>query len=461
MRRAEGAPLALWRTTVFRFVTVTCAVVTAGVVALLGLIYRQASVDLDARADRLASLQLNELLPSTPDDLPDRVTRLTRNVGPNTHAALFSEEGALVAGDAVLGPIALRPDGVPRDVPEGPGHPPMRALAVHTRWGETLAVGRDATSLLQVRAIVLHALIASGLLIAVLGLAAASLLSVSPLRRLRELEAAGRLIAAGRLDLRMPVSRRRDELDLFAGVVNAMVSEIERLLNEVRSTTDAVAHDLRTPLTRVRARLYRLLHGGEAPASMKEALESATDDLDQVLERFTALLRISELESLVRRAGFGSVDLGALVKEAAELYGPLAEEKEVRLTLLPSISATVEGDGRLLFEALSNLLDNAIKFSPVGGEVEIGLSACASGPMLTLRDAGPGVAPGEREAVLRRFYRGSRAPSAPGFGLGLSLVAAILRLHHFGLRLESAGPGLMVVVDCWPHGLAYEGTGSR
>ncbi|MBE7219278.1 MAG: HAMP domain-containing histidine kinase, partial [Caulobacteraceae bacterium] len=333
MRRAERRATALWRTTVFRFTTVACVVVALGVMALLGLIYARTSVELDARSDAILARARAQLLPSTAEALPRRIDRLlAANPSRSLHVALFSTTGALVAGDIAAPPPRLAVDGVARDVVATRRTPELRALALTTPWGERLVIGRDAAALLQVRAVLLRALVWSGLAIAGLGLLAATLLSLHPLRRLRELEATGRLIAGGRLDLRMPVSRRRDELDLFAGVVNAMVGEIARLVDEVRSTTDAVAHDLRTPLTRVRARLHRLAHDPAAPAQVCEAAEDAIADLDQVLERFAALLRISELESQNRRAGFGPFDLARLVEEGVELYGPLAEESGVRLT---------------------------------------------------------------------------------------------------------------------------------
>jgi signal transduction histidine kinase len=173
-----------------------------------------------------------------------------------------------------------------------------------------------------------------------------------------------------------------------------------------------------------------------------------TAELDEVLERFIAILRISELESRARSAGFAPVDLDKTLRQVAELYQPLAEDAGLRLNIVSTPGVIVEADAKLLFEALSNLVDNAIKFTGPGGGVKLQLEAGAGGPKLTIQDNGPGVPTGERAAVLQRFYRGERDRLTPGSGLGLSIVAAIVRLHRFRLELQDAEPGLRVVIDC-------------
>jgi signal transduction histidine kinase len=243
----------------------------------------------------------------------------------------------------------------------------------------------------------------------------------------------------------MPVSSRHDELDMFAATVNHMVEEVERLMAEVKGATETIAHDLRTPLTRARARLSRLEHAlGEDDPRAEDALW-VIEELDTVLARFSAILRISELEARRRRAGFVAVDPAQLVRQAAELYGPLAEARGVVLDAEAQAVPTVEADPKLLFEALSNLVDNAIKFTPYGGRVQVRAEA---GPRIVVEDNGPGVPEAEQAAVLQRFYRGERDRLTPGSGLGLSIVSAIVRLHGFALRLEDAHPGLRAVIDC-------------
>lgn len=182
---------------------------------------------------------------------------------------------------------------------------------------------------------------------------------------------------------------------------------------------------------------------------MSALLEKSTTDIDQSLSTITAILRIAEVEQGRRRDGFGDVDLAETLGAVFELYGPIAEEKSVALSLDARPVAPVRGDGELLFEVVGNLLDNAIEFTPSGGRVALGLRERAGHVSVVVRNTGPGIPAGERAAVLRRFYRGDRSRSRPGTGLGLSLVAAIVRLHGFELRLdETPGGGCEASVFC-------------
>src|ERR1700761_4768320 len=184
----------------------------------------------------------------------------------------------------------------------------------------------------------------------------------------------------------MPTSAFNDELDMFAVTVNAMMDEVERLLTEVRGVSETIAHDLRTPLTRARSLLHRLQQGDvHDPAELGHAI----DQVDVVLERFRALLRISELENRHRRAGFTTVDLGDVCRQVVELYQPLAEAETVVLTSTIAVAATVEADPKLLFEAVSNLVDNAIKFTGEGGAVELGVGGAPDHPRIIVSDNGP------------------------------------------------------------------------
>jgi signal transduction histidine kinase len=180
-------------------------------------------------------------------------------------------------------------------------------------------------------------------------------------------------------------------------------------------------------------------------------LEEAIEETDILLTRFRALLRISEIESRERRSGFGLVDLGEIAGQIREMYGPVAASRDIALDMQISPTPVVDADKELLFEAISNLVDNAIKFTPDGGQVKMRAVPTPQGPRLEVTDTGPGVPAEERSAVLQRFYRGSRESSAPGSGLGLSIVAAILRLHGFELQLQEADPGLRISVNCWPN----------
>jgi signal transduction histidine kinase len=237
---------------------------------------------------------------------------------------------------------------------------------------------------------------------------------------------------------------------MFAATVNYTMGEVERLMGEVKGATETIAHDLRTPLTRARAQLHRLQ---QADAPHAPQIARVTAELDEVLERFRALLRITELESRERQAGFVRTDLADLVAGVAELYAPLAEESGVAFDWAAPRAVRVDADPKLMFEAVSNLVDNAIKFTGPkhggeGGRVALRLTAETGRPRIEVEDNGPGIPPPERSAVLQRFYRGERDRLIPGSGLGLSIAAAIVRLHRFELELGDAQPGLRAAIVC-------------
>ena len=442
--------LDLRRTTTFRLAGLFGLVFAAGVVLLLGLVYWRTASAIGRRIDTIVRAEASVLAQADPAAIPDIIRRQDAGAPGRLNAyGLFSQDGVHVAGVVRRLSPALTIDGPLRDVTRRDGFPfAGRALARRLPWGEVLVVGRDASQIAEVRGFVLQALIWSGGLIAVLGLAGGAALSLAPLRRLQALQAASGRIMAGDLGARMPIAGRRDELDLFAGMVNLMVEEVERLLTEVKGANDAVAHNLRTPLARVRTRLARLQEDEELPDGAAAAVSEAIEDLDLTLERFRALLRVSQIEAQERQTGVLKIDAAQVLRRAVELYEPLADVQAMRLeTRLPT-HAPLMADDKLIFEAVCALLDNAIKFSPVGSRVEVALERTTQGLEMSVRDYGPGIAAEDREAVLQRFHRGVSAAEVTGSGLGLSIVAAIARLHRFELRLEDGAPGLRAVLAC-------------
>jgi signal transduction histidine kinase len=435
-------------TSTFRLTVLFGVVFAAAVATLLGLIYGLSARELTSRSDHILHMEADVLQAVPPDQLPGRIrAEINRSTSGLNYFELRSADGEHVAGNLRLASgIALDRA---RDMAAGAvADRPIRLLAVHTPSDETLLIGRDISPMVDLRHRVLAILLWSGLATALSVLVSGFALSLAPLRRLRDLQRASRVIASGNLEARMPLMGRGDELDLFAGTVNAMVEEVGRVVAQVKGVTDAVAHDLRTPLTRVRSQLYRVRQSPGVETQAAAMVEAATVDLDVVLDRFAALLRISELEAGGRNAGFGWVDLGALARDVCDLYEPLAEERSVTLALRNVAHLGAWGDGKLLFEAISNLVDNAIKFVADGGHVVVSLTPGTSGTIIEIRDDGPGIAPGERRAVLRRFHRGADAADVPGTGLGLSVVAAILHLHGFQLEFGDAEPGLVVRIHC-------------
>jgi signal transduction histidine kinase len=225
---------------------------------------------------------------------------------------------------------------------------------------------------------------------------------------------------------------------------------LEEALQEAKVVGDNIAHDLRTPLTRVRLRLER---GREHAATLEElraVADQAIAGLDQALTTITALLRITEIEHSRRHEAFSEVQLAPLLREVGDLYEPIAEDKRVILRVEAADGATVNGDRDLLFEAVTNLVDNAVKFTPEGGRVELVLLHQEGETVIRVSDTGPGIPEIEREAVTQRFYRSDKSRNTKGLGLGLSMVAAIIKLHSFRLRI-SASPGCTAEIVCPPH----------
>ncbi|WPN45310.1 HAMP domain-containing sensor histidine kinase [Pseudomonas sp. P8_241] len=324
------------------------------------------------------------------------------------------------------------------------------AVATQTRDGRWLVLMRDNGSLFAVTRIILHALLWGMTLTIVPGIIGWHLLRRRPLRRIRAIQASAEAIVAGDLTRRLPLSDRRDELDMLAAIVNVMLERIERLMHEVKGVCDNIAHDLRTPLTRLRAQLYRMQQQAGEGSSQAAQLDLVLGEADTLMARFRGLLRISELEDRQRRSGFVELDPVPLLRELHEFYLPLAEDDNLVFQLhLPASLPAMHGDRALLFEAVANLLSNSIKFTPPGGAVILRGVNQGGHTRIEVLDSGPGIPEAEREAVFQRFYRAEAGNQQSGFGLGLSIVAAIVSLHGFTLDVGSSElGGARLVLDC-------------
>lgn len=253
-------------------------------------------------------------------------------------------------------------------------------------------------------------------------------------------------IAAGDLSRRVKRSGRGDELDQLADVINEMLDRIGRLMDGVRQVSNAIAHDLRTPITRARTRLEDAALHAHTEEELRAAIERATVDLDGVVAIFQALLRISEIEAGSRRASFARVDVTPLLRDVAELYEVVADDRDVTLRVNVPPALTLTGDRALIQQAVANLVDNALKFAPPGSTALIEGRAVPHGVEIAVSDQGPGIPESERERAIERFYRGEAARHTPGSGLGLTLVSAVAQLHGGNLGLEDAKPGLRAVL---------------
>jgi signal transduction histidine kinase len=250
-----------------------------------------------------------------------------------------------------------------------------------------------------------------------------------------------RAIMAGNLKDRIPMRGSQDEMDRLSGTINAMLDRISALMENVRQVSNDVAHDLRTPLTHLRHRLERARTDAATPAEYLEALDAAIASTDEMLNLFSALLRIAQIEAGARRAGFGQVELAPLLQKLQEVYGAVAEDAAHTLTVSPAGGA-VHGDRELLFQLLANLVENALVHTPDGTHIDVVAVLETDAVTIHVRDNGPGVAESERGKLFRRFYRGDASRTTPGHGLGLSLVEAVAELHGGHVALGDSRSGL-------------------
>lgn len=304
-----------------------------------------------------------------------------------------------------------------------------------------LLVGRDVQNQREVRQRLERALLGAGGAVLVLGFAGGALIARNAAARVGRINAAARKVMEGNLSHRLPARESGDEIDQLASTFNAMIARIEGLVKDLRSVTDNIAHDLRTPLTRLRTGLETALLGSGDADDRREALERAIGEADQLIRTFNALLGIARIESGAPPT-MRPLDLAAIVREMAEIYAPVAEEAELALFVHAGAPLGGSGDRTLLAQAVANLLDNAIKYSPAGGSVRVTARGTRDGAEIVVADDGPGVPAADRSRVLDRFVRLGASRDLPGSGLGLSLVEAVVRLHGGALSLEDNAPGL-------------------
>jgi signal transduction histidine kinase len=254
-------------------------------------------------------------------------------------------------------------------------------------------------------------------------------------------------IIHGDLKHRLPTNLSDDELDTLARTINGMLEQIEQLVHGVRNVSNSIAHDLRTPLAELRSRLEELALMRPPPDATFAEIDGAVADVDRVIRIFDALLRLAEIDAGLRRSGFVTLDLADLAAAAVEFYAPAAELKNIRLAMRAEAPLKVSGDPVLLAQALSNLIDNALKYAPDNGLIEVTIRRRPDGlAEIAVADNGPGILDSEKAKVVARFYRGDASRGTPGVGLGLSLAQAVAKLHGSTLELSDRNPGLRVLI---------------
>src|SRR5713226_8425061 len=441
------------RSNTFRWALAVAGVFAVFVIVLFGFIYWQADQYLIARSDKMIGSQLNFIagLPSERrlGAINDHLKQDSRGV---QYAGLFGADGRKIAGNLERFPPDLQVNesvqsvSVLRTLPAGPQTRVIRAIAQRISDGNALVIGREVDETREISHVVGQAL-ALGLLPAFcLCLLAGVWLSMRAQKRVEEVNQRVQRIIAGNLRERLPHRSVDEPFSKLAVIVNGMLDEMETMIHALAGVGNDIAHDLRTPLTRARLTLER----GRTNAATLEQLQAVADKaiagIDQSLTIITALLRLAEIENSRRSSGFGDVALHEMLREVCDIYEPIAENKNIALQVAVRHRRSVRGDQDLLIEAVANLVDNAIKFTPEGGKVNIELLQENGETIVRVTDTGCGISEQERETVLRRFYRSDKIRNTPGVGLGLSLVAAIVKLHGFRLAIHSGGGGRVEIV---------------
>jgi len=379
-----------------------------------------------------------------------------RGHGPTALDYLIQDaSGAHLVGEMPAQP-GLRPGwatiNVADAVEDGGGPEWVRALVTDVGDGILLAVGDDLAQIGEVEKAIGTAFAWVVGLTLLLGMGGGALLSRAFLKRVDAIGSAAEAIIGGDLARRIPVRGTGDDLDRLAVTLNRMLDRISGLMDSLRQVSSDVAHDLRTPLSRLYLGLEDAREHARTAADYDSAVVAALAEAEGLLATFSALLRIAQVEGASAQDGFGRVDLSGLAEAVADAYRPDAEESGHRLDTRLSPDITVGGDKELLTQALSNLVENALRHTPSGTAIRLSVADTPDGPRLAIEDDGPGVSPGDLPRLTDRFYRGERSRTTPGNGLGLSLVNAVAERHLADLHLERTEPGLRVsiVFRCGP-----------
>ena len=413
----------------------------------VGLLQRQVEIAIRNDATALSDHFSVGGLPSVIDAINDR---LTENTDGDAIYLLIDPLGNRITGNLQSWPEGLDEVSAWYELPvtrHGVGSVALlRAYALP--GGFQLLVGRDVTSRTQLRHLLRDGLLWAMGIMAVLGLLGAMVIRSMFRRMIRDISNTTRAISRGDLSRRVNISGNGDEFDELADNINDMLDRIARLMDGVRQVSNSIAHDLRTPITRARARLEDAALHAQTPEDLRLAIERATIDLDAIIAVFHALLRIAEIEAGSRRSAFAELDLVPLLTEIDELYHDVAEERGLRLETHIAGPLPFWGDRELMQQAITNLLDNALKFSAPG--TTLSFTAHLEDTMISISvgDRGPGISAEDRERATERFFRAESARNTPGSGLGLALVAAVALVHNGTLRLLDNQPGLRAVITC-------------
>ncbi len=446
----------LLRTTAFRLTLLYAALFTVSVLVLMGFIYGNTIHYLNAQTDQAIQTEMDGLieqyrqqgLNNLRETLVER-SRVGRADG--RHYILSDKNHTILAGNLPIWPAGLRGHAgwayvpVPELIRESDERPDIHTSRVRAAVlpdGSHLLVGRDLDEREDFQEYTLVILLIAAGISLVLALLGGLVMSRGVLRRIETINRTSRSIMAGHLNKRVPITGGNDEFDQLAINLNDMLDQIQQLMEGMRQVTENVAHDLRSPLSRLRSRLEVTLLSPRSNEDYRATIEQTLSDADGLLTTFNALLNIARVEAGAQRDQWEMLDFSALLHEVTEFYGTLAQEKGQCFTEHIASGLTLRGDRHLLAQAVGNLLDNAVKYTPIQGVIELYAGIAHGMIEVTVCDNGPGIPVVAYEKVLRRFVRLEESRTTPGNGLGLSLVSAVAQLHRATLELGDNAPGL-------------------
>lgn len=442
--------LKLLRSTSLRLALAYAGLFLVSSMLLIGLLWWNTTGYLDRETDAVIAADIRAIGDRLQDfGLPGAIQTVNERV-----LADADKRAIYLLTDPALRPLAGNVDAWPAQIGRVPGWHEVemvyqnrlhatRLLHVVLRGDFHLLVGRDVQERVAMRGLFLEGFIWAMLVALAFAIAGGFVIRRTVLRRVERINRTTTAIVQGDLGQRVALRDTEDEFDQLAQTINRMLDQIQQLIEGVRNVSNAVAHDLRTPLAELRNRLETLLRTRPSADHIQEEIGEALGDIDRLIGIFNALLRLAEIDSGLRRAGFVTVDLPDLAADATELYGPSAEAKGIALTLDATSDMRVQGDPQLIAQALGNLIDNALKYTPRGGRVAVSVRPDGHAwREIEVADNGPGIATEDRPRVTQRFYRTDAARGTAGAGLGLSLADAVVRLHGGRLELEDNHPGL-------------------
>ncbi len=420
---------------------------------LSGIVYWITGAALERQLDARIELEANTLAAEYQESNLDELEVMLRDRPEGGKRSAFSY--LLIGQDRsrLGGTLALDPPPTPgwsdRAFVIGPGNEKerFRVLTVSLGNGYWLSVGRDLSQIQEVEEAIVKAFAWAFVATLLLGLLGGLFVSSRFLARVDSMASAAEAIIDGDLKQRLPVQKSRDDLDFLAVTLNRMLDRIYELMESVRQVSNDIAHDLKTPLSRLRHRLEAALAAQRSAEDLRDAISGAIAQTDNILSTFSALLRIAHIEAGTRRSAFAPLDFASLVADVADAFAPSIQDQGsfIKTAIAPGIS--IFGDKELLTQLLANLLENAIRHTPAGTEIEVRLTATPTEVQLAVSDNGPGVPEEYRERLFDRFYRPEESRTTPGSGLGLSLVKAVANLHGARISLVDNKPGLSVEIS--------------